>query len=649
MTQGPTLSAFRNERERDRSEAQRLRECAAEPIRTIGRIQSHGILFGIDAATSTVVLASDNAAHWLGPRLDQAGSDVLTWAVTHGVAVDPVRAEFEGEVYDVIVHRDTSPVLVELEPIVADLDYVRTGVVGAIQRMAAITDPDELRERAAAEIKAVTGFDRVMVYGFHGDAPGQVVADAREPDMEPYAGLHFPASDIPSQARALYLEKRSRAIVDTEDGGLGLQSLVPDATVDLGLTELRAVSPHHLQFMRNMGQASTVSFSLVTDGRLSGMITCAHRTPRRLPVLLRRALEVMASQLSLQLAATESLAQLRRQLEARQRRAELTAPLYGRGDIARVLLGGETTVLDVVPADGVLVRIGGATHAVGEVPPVGVIHRVLETLGPEAFCSDALPMHRPELAVEMPGVAGLLVVPLDEDDCIVFVRGEVAHTVDWLGDQGPGNRDDALSPRRSFSAWRESVTGRSVPWGDHQQDAQELGADIRAALAARAQAELAELALRDALTGLHNRRFLDERLDELVDSPHDGIGVVFIDLDDFKSVNDSFGHDAGDAVLAAVGRRLSSIARGSDVVARLGGDEFVLICVDVDADGADLIAGRAIESVSQPIAVDGAQLRVTASAGVVVHTQASSAADLISAADAAMYRAKRAGRGRVSG
>lgn len=657
MTESPTIPAFHHERERDASEAQRLRECTAEPIRTIGRIQSHGVLFGVEPTTQTVVLASENAAHWLGRRLDETGSDVLAWAVSHAAAIDPVRAEFEGAVYDVIVHRDTDPVLVELEPIVVDLDYVRTGVVGAIQRLASITDPDELRVRAADEIKAVTGFDRVMVYSFHDDGHGQVAADAREPDMEPYFGLHFPASDIPAQARALYLEKRSRAIVDTEDPGVAIQTLSSDGTpIDLGLTELRAASPHHLQFMRNMGQVSTVSFALVADDRLIGMITCAHRAPRRLPVLLRRAIEVMASQLALQITATESIAQLRRKLEARERRAAITAPLYGRRDIAGVLLGGRQTLLDLVPADGVMVRIGDDVHTLGILPPLADVDRVVAALGPGAFVSNSLPIERPELAVEIPGVAGLLVVPLsegdegNEGDCLVFVRGEVAHTVEWLGDQTPANRDDPLSPRRSFSAWRESVTGRAVPWGEHAVEARELGADIRATLVARAQAELAELALRDALTGLHNRRFLDERLDELLASRRTGVAVVFIDLDDFKQVNDTMGHDAGDAVLAAVGRRLAALARGSDVVARLGGDEFVIVCVDVDQRTADRIATRAVQTLARPIAVDGAHLTVTASAGVVAHIDDDdvSGADLLSAADAAMYRAKRSGRGRVS-
>src|SRR5690606_6418130 len=117
-------------------------------------------------------------------------------------------------------------------------------------------------------------------------------------------GLHFPSSDIPPQARRLYLSKVSRQIVDARDPGIPLVSLAGDPrSIDLSLAELRSVSPYHLEYMRNMGQAATVSLSLVDQGRLIGMITCAHREPRRLPVLLRRSLEVLATQISLQLGS----------------------------------------------------------------------------------------------------------------------------------------------------------------------------------------------------------------------------------------------------------------------------------------------------------------------------------------------------------
>ena len=273
-------------------EAVRLAKCVTEEIRAIGRIQSYGFLVGIDEETGTVVIASANAEHLLGQDL-RAHSSRLRWILEHASAVDPVRAEVDGREVDVIVHRGTDPLLIECEPVVPELEYARTAVVGAIQRVSAVTEIEDLPLAAAQEIKELTGFDRVMVYDFHEDGHGQVVADEREPGMEPYFGLHFPASDIPAQARALYLEKRSRVIADTEDPGAAVLTLLPEERpVDLGPAELRAVSPHHIAFMRNMGQAATFSLSLVDEGRLVGLITCAHRAPRRLPVLLRRALEV---------------------------------------------------------------------------------------------------------------------------------------------------------------------------------------------------------------------------------------------------------------------------------------------------------------------------------------------------------------------
>lgn len=646
-----TFATFPDEQaDRRRDEQLRARECAAEPIRMIGRIQSHGTMFGVDALTGRVVMASDNGAQWLGRELREAGDETLAWVIDHGEAIDPVRVTFEDAQYDAIVHRGTDPLVVELEPVLPDLEYSRTGVVHAIQLLAEITDPDELRVTAARLIKQITGYDRVMCYHFHDDDHGRVMADEREPDMESYFGLHFPASDIPSQARALYLQKRSRVIADTEDPGVTLETILsPAPSFDLGASELRAASPHHLEFMRNMGQASTVSFSLVHKDRLIGMFTCAHRTPRRIPVLLRRALEVLASQVVSQLAAGEEIRSLRRQLEARTRRSAVVAPLYGREDAGAALVGGERSVIDVVPADGAVLRLNRTTHTVGLVPDPATLLAFVDRTGHGLMTTESLTEDHPEAVESLSGVAGILAVPLGADgDCLVFVRGEVARSVDWLGDQRGSNRDAPLSPRRSFSAWREEVRGRSLPWGDYVQDAVDLAEDIRAAVIGRAQAELAELAWRDALTGLHNRRYLDDRLTEILGDPSGTAALAFFDLDDFKAINDTHGHDVGDAVLAAVAKRLANITRASDVVTRFGGDEFVVLCVGAGEDEAAAIAARALAAVSEQIAVDGLTIAVTGSAGVVVARPGDTAADLIAAADAAMYRAKRNGGGRVS-
>lgn len=637
----------------DADELRRLDECAREPIRTPGSIQSHGTLLGVDPATGVVVTASENAAAWLGRPLADAGSDALDYAARTGNAVDPVRVVWDGVPADAIVHRSGGLAIVELEPVIDGVEYVRTGVVTALQRLSTLTTIDDLRRVAAAEIRRITGFDRVMIYHFHDDGHGEVVADDRVDELEPYFGLHFPSSDIPPQARQLYVTKLCRAIVSTSDPGLPLVSSAGDPrALDLSNAELRSVSPYHLQYMRNMGQASTLSLSIVEKGRLVGMITCAHRTERRLPVLLRRSLEVLATQISMQLASMAEIDRLRHTVEVRERRAALLAPLYASDDIPTALLGGPRTVLDLVPADGVVVRLDGGSHVAGAVPPLAGIDAMLDRLGPlggQPFASECLAHDRPDLVDLLPGVAGLLVVPIDADgDTLVFVRGEVAREIAWLGDPGMTNRPDRLSPRTSFSAWRQSVSDRSEAWGTVVDEAVELGRDLGSAILRRTESQLAELAMRDALTGLHNRRYLVERLATPGPVGPDGKALLFVDLDDFKRVNDEHGHDVGDSVILEVARRLLAHSRAQDVVVRLGGDEFVVIVDGIADADVELIAGRLVAAVAVPIVVGTHVVALTASCGMVVADAGSSRAGLLEAADAAMYRAKRAGRNRVS-
>jgi len=231
-------------------------------------------------------------------------------------------------------------------------------------------------------------------------------------------------------------------------------------------------------------------------------------------------------------------------------------------------------------------------------------------------------------------------------DYLAFLRREVAQTVDWLGDLTDANRTDPLSPRVSFSAWTQSVTGTSLPWGEAVEVVEELGRDIGAALLSRAESALAALALRDPLTGLPNRRLLMERLEHaLTRSVREvEVSLLFVDIDNFKLINDTDGHEVGDEVLVEIGERLSAVARSHDTVARFGGDEFVVLCEDASLDDADAIASRIAEALREPIA----GRVITASIGVAAASQASTAAHVLQKADSAMYRAKAGGRNRAS-
>ena len=619
----------------------RLRECAGEPIHLIDRVQSHGSLLGVDQGIITLVSA--DLAHWLGTPLRDTHTALSAVVQGHQEGTCSLQVTLDGAPHDVIVHRGTQPLLIELEPSLDSAEFSISAVMDAIHRIGELTDPTQLLQSAAREIKALTGFDRVLCYRFFRDGHGQVLADEHEPEMEPYLGLHFPASDVPAQARALYVEKLSRTIVDTSDPGVPLHYLPGSAhPIDLSMSELRMASEHHLHFMRNMGQVATLSLSLVSEGKLIGMFTCAHRSPRRVPVQIRHLLEVLARLVAEKLASSRKISRLQHQLESKRRRTEFVAPLYGSKSLRSVFEDARVTIRDLIPCEAAYIRYGEEVHVVGPVPAVEQISDFLTMLGDEALVTDALARDHPECAELLPGVAGVIVIPLlASGDCIVLFRGDFAREVHWLGDQTGANRESALSPRKSFSLWRESVTGRSLPWGAEAEEAFALGEDIRVALTARENAELAELALVDALTGLPNRRFLDEHTDRFFETHRDHVAAIFLDIDDFKEINDTYGHDVGDVVLIEFGRRLEHASRDNDIAVRLAGDEFVVLCHDVDETIARSIADRMVQNLAEPIEVNGAPLRIGVSAGVAMASSHDRFEDLLRAADGAMYRAKR--------
>ncbi|CAN7551886.1 EAL domain-containing protein [Pseudorhodoferax sp. LjRoot39] len=179
-------------------------------------------------------------------------------------------------------------------------------------------------------------------------------------------------------------------------------------------------------------------------------------------------------------------------------------------------------------------------------------------------------------------------------------------------------------------------------------DARMQGKTERLAVSLKAaNAELQQIAFRDALTGLPNRLLFDERVASAVERCRRGktrLALLFIDLDGFKPVNDSFGHRVGDAVLQEVGRRLATGLRACDTVARVGGDEFVLLLEGAgDSAAIAQTAQRLIDLVSAPMEQGGHEVRLSCSVGIALFPSDGPDAELMAHADAAMYAAKRAG------
>ena len=239
--------------------------------------------------------------------LDVDGDPVPVDALLHRTVLRGAPAQ--GDAAAPAGEPPASSLVVELEPARGPRPFsfpntyqaVR-GTVGELNRASSLS---ELYDITAEAVRTLTGFDRVMVYRYDADYNGEVVAEAKAPHLNSFLGLHYPASDIPAQARALYEKNWIRLISDVDYMPARLQPPahpVDGLPLDLTYSTLRSVSPIHIEYLKNMGVRASMSISLLRDDKLWGLIACHHYSgPHAPPYATRAAAEFLGSTLSLRL------------------------------------------------------------------------------------------------------------------------------------------------------------------------------------------------------------------------------------------------------------------------------------------------------------------------------------------------------------
>ncbi|MBC7800994.1 MAG: GAF domain-containing protein, partial [Gemmatimonadaceae bacterium] len=345
-------------------------------------------------------------------------------------------------------------------------------------------------------VRSVARYDRVLVYRFMHDESGWVIAESREPHLEPFLDLHYPAADIPQQARALYVQNSLRLITQVDYDPARLTPATHPRTgepLDMSQAILRDVSPIHREYLRNMGIDASMSISIIRGGKLWGLIACHHYSPRVLPRHLRAICELFGSMFSLQLEAREKGEHLDERLASRMVLQNLMLNLASADDYAAGLTKESPNLLDYIhggspSADGtvqggVAVSVKGRLTFLGITPSQGQIQDLIEWLNAHVpkndgiFSTDRLGEMWTPAAAFADVASGVLVISVSQEqsDFIIWFRPELVGTSSWAGQptklvaSGPnGNR---LSPRKSFEVWKETVRGRCMPWAPADLDA----------------------------------------------------------------------------------------------------------------------------------------------------------------------------------
>lgn len=478
-----------------------LNNCDREPIHLTGSVQPHGALLLLDGPGLMVLQASASCAAVLGceagvllgrPLAQTLPALAANLAGHLEVLAErplPLRVNAGERCFEGLLHRAPAGGLVlELcdteRPAAIELpDAERTRLLlAAVQRFTASASVGMLADTIVSVLHELTGYDRVMLYRFDVDGHGSVIAEARDPRLPALLGHHYPASDIPQQARALYVQNRIRVLDHVDAAPSPLQpALRPDtgAPLDMSWCHLRSMSPVHLQYLRNMGVCATLSASLVRDGQLWGLIAMHHHTPRGVRLALRTSIELLAEVAATRIAAIENYAHAQVALLVRRLEQRLIDATSVEGDWRLALLRHPQTLLAPLEATGAALAHDGEILTTGEVPSTAELRELLRWVDSQprgdaaetTFANSSVERANPALASLTPTACGVLAVKLSHSrpDWLMWFRKEQLHTVTWAGDPNKPHEpapDDLsqISPRRSFAAWSEIVRGTAVPW-----------------------------------------------------------------------------------------------------------------------------------------------------------------------------------------
>ncbi len=473
--------------------------CGREPINRPRAIQGYGHMLVFDEKNPGYLsvmseevpgllgkeekeLWQTEVKHWMPPAMLSVYNKMST--SNNWDSIDPIPLELDGKPLHMIRHSHGGMCFIEIEPR-GENDGTELSTFRAIR---VVTEPlrrveqlDELYNELARQYKKVTGYDRVMVYQFDKDYHGHVVGEAREDHLEPFLGLHYPATDIPKVARDLFLNNRSRIITDVNLENHWLKAHPNtneiNSQLDLTYTQLRATSPVHIEYLKNMGVGASFTLAIVIENDLWGLIACHHYGPKFLSYEMRKTGELIADALAqriVEISQNQYHSAVRRYFE---KEVEFLSSIHISRDIGVQLVDEKYDFTALCDADGCAVITNVGTYTIGATPSGASLTGVKDWLVKEGqkdvYSTDHLLKDLPDTIGIPREIGGMLSMSISawDESFVMWFRKAQRNVFYWGGDPNQPyevdhleNGETRLSPRKSFEKWKEQVDTKSIPW-----------------------------------------------------------------------------------------------------------------------------------------------------------------------------------------
>ena len=476
--------------------------CGALPIHLTNLIQPYGILLVVDKNTYNIIQSSENTDDAFGRPVAEIVGTNLSSHIGHEAfealvkKIDnkindkiPALWSINGTEYVVLIHRKDRYLVIEVDLNAKRKDQ-RDSFVNVYQElkyvMTAIEAAKDLREAcniAASELKRLSGFDKVMIYSFDSDWNGYIIAEAMEQGMESYLGFTFPASDIPRQARQLYLKNPYRLIPDRNYKPVKLYPVVNPLTssfIDLSDCNLRSVAAVHVEYLGNMGVTASMSTRIMCQDKLWGLITCHHRTPRYLSYEMCSAFEMLSGIVSLKVTSLQSQESHAFRDFVTVTYGQLIESVYRNQDLTSALMD-ESGLMKLFNATGAAMTKEGKVTTAGVTPDENEIEELVLWLHTrdvrQVIAFDSLGREFEPAMNWSEKFSGMLAIPVNiaRDQYVLLFRPERVREITWGGNPEERIRfahdEKNYHPRNSFKQWQERVGGVSTPWRAEELEA----------------------------------------------------------------------------------------------------------------------------------------------------------------------------------
>jgi diguanylate cyclase (GGDEF)-like protein len=669
--------------------------CAAEKIHFIGNIQPHGFQLILDPKSLKVVQYSENTLTLLNKY--HSTTLPLNTQVLHSSIFDWLSLS-DPDALTKLVHDRTLKVELAPDGIIAvnrwecigymaghwiSLEFIPTApeaydsysLVSQMNNMIEVLrtaeGPQDIFDTITSKFQQYTEFDRVMMYRFLPDFSGEVVSEAvSSQESQKFLHMRFPADDIPKQARELYKLNKVRVFANSEaEPSPLIPAKLPDGKyLDQSHSLLRNMSDMHRTYLVNMGVKATLSLSLLVDNNLWGLIVFHHNTPKtppnhvvaQLKVTCELFSEIISSYLmpAIHMHQITHLMNVKSCIESTFNNAKMSTVSNSLFEESLKVIHDATgyEYIGIIYGDQCYVWHKKAFVLLSQ-DTITAIRELFPDQESTLYQSYQLHQeHKPIPNLE--DMVGIYVMrsKIPADFYVFFGRDEVVKNVNWCGKPNTVNiviKDNQrhLEPRSSFALWREKVRGQCDFWSEQDHKVLEyFYASCKDFTSIKSNEllmqKLEKNAHYDALTGLANRTYFKTFIKNIKESNSvKYVSLLFIDLDNFKDVNDYMGHDTGDRLLITVAERLQAFSRPKDLVVRLGGDEFIIVFSHEEEQELTILAEKIVKRIGEPIFDHEHTIVITPSVGIISNKVTDiDFNEMLKRADIAMYSAKNKGK-----